>query len=1529
MNLPLDEIIIQARKQLQEGNISEEQFQEVLQQLGELRKIQSQQEMIRRLSEDQQKIQAQLEAIQRLSEEQQKIQEQQEANQRLSEEQQKAQVPSPIKPAVDEDIRNMSPRKTEFPPDSDLRQTSPIHTPDVQILPPDVDNMGKPQANQPNRLQESREKVSPEKLNVEGHKKEGVVKEGSPHKQIHKSVPEFERQGPLHNLYPDLPRGLPDSRGPLLPPPQNELPPGHPAYRGPHPGQFRGPDDRGLLRDPNLPIPNELVHGENRDGPTTGEGNHPEVGMGRLPVVGRNESIEEYTDERPDFMGLRQDTEIPPGHFIDEKRMRDGPVDGTRPRRDLEPFTGPRDREDMDHPDMVPFGPPRRNVGPPLDHLMGHPDSIESTTERRASPDIRDYGYREGHDYGPVDRIDVRYPERRSHDIGPPERRGHGPPDRIEMGPPERRNFGPPDTRRMGPPDGRDLGPCDRIRMGPADRRDGHSDRWDMGLSDRRDHDPPDSWGPPDRRDIGPPNRRDNRSVDRTEMGFPDRNDVIHAERRDRETPYRRDHGPPDGRDFGPLGERDLGHPNRTDMGPPDRRDFGPTDRRDMGHHDRGDFGPPHRRDVGHPDRRDLGPPDRKDVGRPDRRDFGPPGRRDKGSHDLRDHGPPDRRGMRPSDRRDPGHTDWKGFGPPDVDKVPPEFRDHGLPDRRSDRRIHVPSDRGDEEFSDKKVHGSIDRKETGPHGRRRGNVHPESESQERRDHGHPDKRLHGPPGMRDHGPQNREDTGFTDGQGPAGPLHEGTPLVDEVRGPRRPEENVAPDLDFAPNQEGRPEPSNSERSPQHDARTKQGRQSPHESVDQSLDGVSHSRDLKNVTKHNVTEPKKVTKGPSIKKHIPALLDMDVKPPPELAKKKERKEELDVDPNTGLPPWQPVEKKQGRRKKKERERPHSPPDNKPPSKNKRDHPPAEPRDEHHPPKHNEPRHVEELDHDWRAAPLDGKIHPNRRDGPLLAGPNIGPSEEMRPPNRRDGQPIMGLDNGPPEGMRHPNRIDGPPMINPDINPPEGMRHPNRRDGPLLRTPDIGPPEEIRDRERWDGPPLMRPDGPRPPFASGPHGPPVPHDHMVKGPVEPPPSGMGGPDMNRPGVGEDQRWTSFANMGPEISEEVVIGTRNYAIKLGDCPRSIRFFKDMIEVYADPSKRGIVVDGNLLYKFGERVKDVDIRGRAVKIFYHGKPVNLWIDGQNYEVRVDAPPRNIEINGKSHKIQIDGRDMMILIDKSEKGIYGGPPRFIYIDEDRMELRFDPPPRHILIDGKLCELMLGMKRPCVNIEGKLHGIRFDGPPRDIVIDDQVFQIHTDRAVKVKAANRFYFIALGGPCHELIIDGKWYELKFDEPPKEINVGSRILRVHIPGKPPEVKILPEIERVMPGAPPMPMGNIIIGPGPLRPPRPGMEPMMRPPLGPPEGPPLRPMGPNERLPFPMGPRPDMMPLRPEMAPPGNGVFGVPGGLMPGPQQMIPPFEMPTSQAPMRPIQPRPPVSMGKLIFIYFKRAGYSWQILCHF
>ncbi|KAL3871728.1 hypothetical protein ACJMK2_039711 [Sinanodonta woodiana] len=199
----------------------------------------------------------------------------------------------------------------------------------------------------------------------------------------------------------------------------------------------------------------------------------------------------------------------------------------------------------------------------------------------------------------------------------------------------------------------------------------------------------------------------------------------------------------------------------------------------------------------------------------------------------------------------------------------------------------------------------------------------------------------------------------------------------------------------------------------------------------------------------------------------------------------------------------------------------------------------------------------------------------------------------------------------------------------------------------------------------------------------------------------------------------------------------------------------------------------------------------------------------------------------------------------------------------------------RSILIDGKLCELKLNVKIPYVVLEGKIFGIRFDGPDREILIDGHPFLVPLNRAIKVRIGFRPHYIGFGGPCHEVIIDGKWFEVKFGGPPREVKLGNKNITIHLNGPTPDVKFIenwkPQ-QLASPTRPSVPVGPIGLDlarlPGP-----PGPHPLMgsqfRPPgldgirqqLGlpvpqgmfPPQGPPVpNSMLPQHRPPGPPGP-----------------------------------------------------------------------------
>lgn len=286
---------------------------------------------------------------------------------------------------------------------------------------------------------------------------------------------------------------------------------------------------------------------------------------------------------------------------------------------------------------------------------------------------------------------------------------------------------------------------------------------------------------------------------------------------------------------------------------------------------------------------------------------------------------------------------------------------------------------------------------------------------------------------------------------------------------------------------------------------------------------------------------------------------------------------------------------------------------------------------------------------------------------------------------------------------------------------------------------------------------------------------------------------------------DDRWMmpggvrikdGVLNIFPDGTEEIVVNGQPHHYRMGGPKRIIPFKGDQLEAFIEQTRRTLLINGTAVYKVADPVKEVfwgPGPNQRAQVFYHGNPRNMWIDGFLYNLRIDAPPKIIRFRDKEHTVLIDGRDGMLLIDKKEYGTYGGKPRFVRLDDERVEMRFTPPPKNIVIDGLQCQIRLDRKIPFIVMDGVARGIRFDGPPRDVIINGQKFLIPTDRAVEVCIDGIFHMVAFGGPSHEIIIDGNWYELQFNGPPREITVGNQRLLVGLPCPPPDVKILDPIE----------------------------------------------------------------------------------------------------------------------------------------
>ena len=402
-----------------------------------------------------------------------------------------------------------------------------------------------------------------------------------------------------------------------------------------------------------------------------------------------------------------------------------------------------------------------------------------------------------------------------------------------------------------------------------------------------------------------------------------------------------------------------------------------------------------------------------------------------------------------------------------------------------------------------------------------------------------------------------------------------------------------------------------------------------------------------------------------------------------------------------------------------------------------------------------------------------------------AAPRLEPNNEGMVPNY-DGRPppdhyqrdpaYEGENRGPPH-MAEPRPLLRPP--GPDF-PESGLRerapHPKPNMPPMMRPP--LPPHltgGLRPRlpgPRFDGPPRRGGNNQRAFIA-----------HLVGGHYRLP------YDTNKYYVPEhDPRWTT--PMNDSHQHKLYIDDRAYELPLGCPPRQIMLGTNRVQISVDTSSRGIKIDGICYYKIGDNPRKVTINGNSHLISYQGPEKKIWIDEQAFEVYTDGPPQPIFISGKEYKIHIDSIMNQVVIDNQIVCPFGGPKKQIEFGYEKHEVQFEPPPRKILIDGKLCEMNFKGKYPCVNMEGLDYGIRFDGPPREIIINNKPWTVDMDIPRKARiASERIHIIAFGGPGHEIIINGQWYEIKFNGPEKAIHLGSKLVHIRLIGPPPEVKIL--------------------------------------------------------------------------------------------------------------------------------------------
>ncbi|VDP92253.1 unnamed protein product [Echinostoma caproni] len=161
--------------------------------------------------------------------------------------------------------------------------------------------------------------------------------------------------------------------------------------------------------------------------------------------------------------------------------------------------------------------------------------------------------------------------------------------------------------------------------------------------------------------------------------------------------------------------------------------------------------------------------------------------------------------------------------------------------------------------------------------------------------------------------------------------------------------------------------------------------------------------------------------------------------------------------------------------------------------------------------------------------------------------------------------------------------------------------------------------------------------------------------------------------------------------------------------------------------------------------------------------------------YEAPYNGPP----IRGPTWVVEIDGFPDMVNI--------GVDPRMLSL------AGHPKPPRRITIDGRSYSLILDRVQPLIMVGNQVHAVRFRCEHVTVLIDGRCFTIPGTGFTKVTVGWRPYQAYLGGPGHELVIDGKPHTVPLGPELTYITVGYHSVGVKFVGRPPRsVNVLPSI-----------------------------------------------------------------------------------------------------------------------------------------
>ncbi len=161
--------------------------------------------------------------------------------------------------------------------------------------------------------------------------------------------------------------------------------------------------------------------------------------------------------------------------------------------------------------------------------------------------------------------------------------------------------------------------------------------------------------------------------------------------------------------------------------------------------------------------------------------------------------------------------------------------------------------------------------------------------------------------------------------------------------------------------------------------------------------------------------------------------------------------------------------------------------------------------------------------------------------------------------------------------------------------------------------------------------------------------------------------------------------------------------------------------------------------------------------------------------YNRQRNIPP----IRGPMWTVEIDGLPEMIDI--------GIDPRMLSrVQNPKMA-------RQITVDGRQYPLLLDRVQPLIQVEDRLHAVRFRCDSLAFVIDHQRYCIPAVGFTRIRAAGRERIAYLGGPGHEIVIDGRPHTVPFNSSYATINVERQTVPISYACEfPQDVNVLPEI-----------------------------------------------------------------------------------------------------------------------------------------